>query len=211
MLIVHFYDMDKGAELVKAARSSIELYIKSPSFYKGIVSSNLLHFKDKYGIFVTIEHYPTRTLRGCIGFLYGSSYVYHTVVDAAIAAAFEDPRFVPISHYELDEILIEVNVLSEMRNLGKTAATRKRNLVLGRDGISMEYGIYRGLLLPSVAIEENLTKEEFLNALCDKAGLPSRYWMQPNVKMQCFETQIFREERPNGRIIDVDLKQMIKI
>ncbi len=207
---MHFYDIDKGAELVKAARSSIELYVKSPRFYKGMVSSNLLHFKDKYGIFVTLEHYPTRTLRGCIGFLYGSSYVYHTLVDAAIAAAFEDPRFVPISHYELDEMLIEVNVLSEMKDLGKSAASRKKNLTLGRDGISIEYGIYRGLLLPGVAVEENLTKEEFLNALCDKAGLPSRYWMQPNVKMYRFETQIFREEKPNGNIIDVNLKRMIK-
>ncbi|MCL5423965.1 MAG: TIGR00296 family protein [Candidatus Marsarchaeota archaeon] len=207
---MHFYDIDKGIELVKAARSSIELYIKSPRFYKGMVSSNLLHFKDKYGIFVTLEHYPTRTLRGCIGFLYGNSYVYHTLVDAAIAAAFEDPRFVPISHYELDEMLIEVNVLSDMTDLGKSAASRKKNLMLGRDGISIEYGIYRGLLLPGVAVDENLTKEEFLNALCDKAGLPSRYWMQPNVKMYRFETQIFREEKPNGNVIDVNLKRMIK-
>ena len=64
--------------------------------------------------------------------------------------------------------------------------------------------------MPGVAVEENLTKEEFLNALCDKAGLPSRYWMQPNVKMYRFETQIFREEKPNGNVIDVNLKRMIK-
>ena len=77
--------------------------------------------------------------------------------------------------------------------------------MIGRDGLVVEYGLYRGLLLPNVATEQNFSKEEFLEAVCEKAGIPKNYWMQPNVKLYKFETQIFCEEEPNGKIVEKNL------
>ncbi len=204
-MAMKIYTSKQGTELVRTARAAIELYIKNPHFDKSVIQSYTKEFDDKYGIFVTLMHYPTNELRGCIGFLYGSSKISESIVDAAIAAAFEDPRFVSVSSYELNELIIEVSILSELKNLGKTAASRKNNLVIGRDGLVVEYGLYRGLLLPNVATEQNFSKEEFLEAVCKKAGIPKNYWMQPNVKLYKFETQIFCEEEPNGKIVEKNL------
>lgn len=204
---LHVYTKEEGVELVKAARSSIELFLRSPEFYKGIVISQLTTFKEKHGVFVTLEHYPTKTLRGCIGFPSGIVPVYQGVVDAAIASAFEDPRFVPISHYELNEMLVEVDILSEPKMLGKTMQARKKNLVIGKHGVSVEYGMYRGLLLPNAAEEQNLNVEEFLSSVCERAGLPGSYWMQPNINIMCFEVQAFKEKTPGGDILEVEYVQ----
>ncbi|EQD66123.1 AMMECR1 domain-containing protein [mine drainage metagenome] len=198
------YTLREGEALVKAARASIELHIKSPRFDRGIVKNSLSGFKDKYGVFVTLTHHPTGTLRGCIGFLHGAYPLGEAVVEAAIAAATEDPRFVPISHYELEELLIEVSILSEGIPLGKTSASRERAIKIGRDGLVIQYGFYSGLLLPEVAVEEGFNKKEFLAAVCEKAGLPNAYWTQPNVKIYRFETQIFKELEPNGKIEELD-------
>ncbi|MEM0149692.1 MAG: TIGR00296 family protein [Candidatus Micrarchaeaceae archaeon] len=198
------YTLSEGEELVRAARSSIELHLKSPHFNKSIIKDALKGFTDKYGVFVTLTHYPTNTLRGCIGFLNGAYPVSEAVIEAALAAATEDPRFVSVSHYELDELLIEVSILSNEIPLGKTAASRERSIKIGRDGLIIRYGFYSGLLLPEVAVEEGFNKKEFLAAVCEKAGLPSSYWTQQNVKMYRFETQIFKEEEPNGKIKELD-------
>ena len=210
-LVVHqmkIYTLQDGEELVRAARSSIELHLKSPHFNKSIIKDALKGFTDKYGVFVTLTHYPTDTLRGCIGFLNGAYPISEAVVEAAIAAATEDPRFVPVSHYELDELLIEVSILSNEIPLGKTALSRERGIKIGRDGLIIRYGFYSGLLLPEVAVEEKFSKKEFLAAVCEKAGLPSTYWTQQNVKMYRFETQIFKEEEPNGRVKGLDYGSM---
>ncbi len=196
------YSLAQGEKLVKAARLAIEMRIASPHFSRYMLSDYTKGFNEKYGIFVTLEHYPTRTLRGCIGFLYGTSEIGKLVVDAAVAAAFEDPRFVPISAKEIGELTVEVSILSGQEALGKSAQSRKRNLKIGTHGLIIEYGHYRGLLLPNVATEQHFTKEKFLECVCEKAGIPRTYWMQPNVSLYSFESQIFREEAPNGKIVE---------
>ncbi|MGC8478613.1 MAG: TIGR00296 family protein [Candidatus Micrarchaeia archaeon] len=199
--------LDDGKALVKAARSAVELHIKNPHFDKHIVINSIKHITtDKYGVFVTIEYFPTKTLRGCIGFPHPRGALSQSVVDAAISAATEDPRFVPVSHYELDELTFEVSVLSEPVSLGRSEAARLRGIKIGRDGLMIEYGFYSGLLLPIVAVEEKWGKLKFLEEVCLKAGLPKEYWKQPNVNLYKFETQVFREESPNGNIVEVKLE-----
>lgn len=199
--------LEEGKSLVKAARSAVELYIRSPHFSKSTVTESIKHIKtDKYGVFVTIEYYPTKTLRGCIGFPHAYGPLSHSVVEAAISAAAEDPRFVPVSHYELDELTFEVSLLSEPKIVGKSESARLRSIKVGRDGLIIEYGFYSGLLLPIVAVEEKWNKLQFLEEVCLKAGLPKGYWKQPNVNLYKFETQVFREESPNGNVIEVKLE-----
>ena len=165
---MNIYSLAEGAQLVKAARNAIELYMRNPHFNKKIVEQSISHLNDQYGVFVTIESYPTKELRGCIGFPLAVGPISSSLVEAALGAAFEDPRFVPLS--------LE------------------------------EYGFYSGLLLPIVPVEQKWGKEQFLEETCIKAGLPTSYWKRDDVKLYKFETQIFREEEPGGRIIEVKLE-----
>ncbi len=200
---MEFYKLAEGNELVRAARSAIELYIKNPRFDRKIVEDSISAIKGRHGVFVTIENYPSLSLRGCIGYIEGIKEISKLIVDAALSAAFDDPRFPPLSLAELDNVVIEVSILSEKAELGKTKEERLSKLEIGRHGLIIEYGLYSGLLLPNVAVEEHFGKEEFLEAVCEKAGLPSNFWQQPTVHMYTFETQIFREEKPYGNIKEV--------
>ena len=198
--------LEDGSRLVSAARSAVELFIRNPHFDKSMVRQHTKGLDYSHGIFVTIEYYPTKTLRGCIGFPRTAGSIGDSVIDAAIAAATEDPRFVPVSHHELGELTFEVSVLSEPIPVKNGEKERLRAVKVGRDGLIIEYGLYSGLLLPIVAVEENWDKKRFLEETCVKAGLPREYWKQPNVNLYRFETQIFREETPNGKIIEVKLE-----
>lgn len=197
------YTLEQGKELVKAARSTIELAARSPRFKRELVHSSLKSFDEKYGVFVTLKHYPTETLRGCIGFPKPVESVRMELVDAAFAAAFEDPRFVPVSHKELDELIVEVSILSEPIAVKSRSPAGLRRLKIGRDGVIIEYGLYSGLLLPEVAVEQKWDREQLLDGACEKAGLPTGYWRQPNVKLYKFETQVFTEETPSGNVVEL--------
>ncbi len=199
------YTLEEGKLLVQAARSAIELYIKNPKFDKAIVEKELVKFRQRHGVFVTLYYHPSEQLRGCVGFPRSVSTVGHDIVEAALAAAFEDPRFVPMSANELDETAIEVSILSDPVPLKGSAKTRLKNVVVGKDGLIIEYGIYSGLLLPIVAVEQKWDAERFLREVCVKAALPETYWTQANVNLYKYETQVFREERPNGSVIEVKL------
>ena len=199
------FSLKEGEELVKAARYTIELYISNPSFDRDLIKSTLRGFVHKYGVFVTLEYGPTRTLRGCIGFPNPVSTLSNDIVEAALGAAFEDPRFVPVSHKELDDLTVEVSILSEAHQIKVSGIGRMDEIKVGRDGLIVRYGISSGLLLPIVAVEQKWDSRTFLEEVCVKAGLPRSYWSHPGVSIYKFETQVFREETPRGRIIEVKL------
>ena len=200
---MHVFKAKEGEQLVKAARYAIELFIINPNFEKEVIANTLEDFEKPYGVFVTLEHYPTGALRGCIGFPRAIAPLGDSLVEAAIAAAFGDPRFVSVSKKELDELLVEVSVLSSPVPI--TGGERKRldSVKVGRDGLMVEYGMYSGLLLPIVAVEQKWDRKAFLEETCVKAGIHRNYWSQPNLKLYKFETQVFREERPGGKVLEV--------
>ena len=197
--------LKEGEELVHAARNAIELTLKSPIAKKTIIYESVNSFDWPSGAFVTLYHYPTDALRGCVGFPRHSTALGRAVVDSAISAAFGDPRFVSISFNELTELIIEVSILSELEPIIGTEKEKLKSVKIGRDGLMVEYGIYSGLLLPAVAVEEKWDAEEFLNAVCEKAGIPEEYWKQKNVKLYKFTTQVFKEEEPMGKVTEVKL------
>jgi uncharacterized protein len=202
---MHVYNNVQGEQLVKAARNSIELFLINPHFEKEVVKRTLGEFEKPHGIFVTLEHYPTRELRGCIGFPRAVGPLGEVLVDAAIAAAFEDPRFVSVSKHELDDLLVEVSILSSLIPVTGDEKKRLSSIKVPGDGLMIQYGLYGGLLLPIVAVEQKWDKKKFLEETCRKAGLHSNYWSQPNVKLFKFETQIFREDEPRGKVLEVKL------
>ena len=201
------YTLKEGEKLVKAARNAIELYIKSPRFEKGMIEKTLSEFNEKAGVFVTIDHYPTMSLRGCIGYFKAIGPVKRLLVEAAIAAATEDPRFIPLSVGELNDVVIEVSILSEPQQLKGTPEEIKKEIKIGREGLLIEYGYYSGLLLPIVAVEEKWSVEKFLENVCIKAGLHPHMWKRSDITLYKFQTQVFREEEPNGKIVEIKMER----
>lgn len=142
--------------------------------------------KEKLGAFVTltIDH----QLRGCIGYIIGREPLFETICQAAIHAAVNDPRFSALKKSEFEKIKIEVSILSEF-----TAIKSYDEIVIGKHGLYLDEGS-GGLLLPQVATEHKLNREEFLSALCNKAGFYSEFWKERMLKIKIFTAEIFSEE-----------------
>jgi uncharacterized protein len=138
------------------------------------------------GAFVTLH--VARALRGCIGTFRPQSSLAATVARMAIAAATEDPRFLPIGAADLAELAVSVSALEAPRRLEDPRA-----VVIGREGLVVRRGLHRGALLPRVALEHDWGVEEFLKHACLKAGLPPRAWEDPEVEIEAFEADEFGE------------------
>ena len=137
----------------------------------------------KCGAFVSLHKHGR--LRGCIGH-FGEDYpLYEIVAEMARAAAFEDPRFTPVRREELDDIDIEISVLTPMRRIQSLD-----EFELHRHGIYIRKGYRSGTFLPQVADEVNWTKEEFV-AHCsqDKAGLGWDGWR--DAELYVYEAIVF--------------------
>jgi uncharacterized protein (TIGR00296 family) len=207
-LSMHAYSLEEGTRLVRAARHAIELYITTKEFRPEAVESTIREFNQKHGVFVTIYHYPTKTLRGCIGFPEGVGEIKKLVVEAAIAAATDDPRFVPVSHLEFEHAVLEVSILSKLEKIKGNAEQIKKQVKIGRDGLVIEYGYHKGLLLPIVPVEERWSAPRFLDEVCIKAGLPEHTWMHGTASLYRFSSQVFRETEPRGRVEEVNLEEL---
>ncbi|MEM3652556.1 MAG: TIGR00296 family protein, partial [Nitrososphaerales archaeon] len=124
------------------------------------------------------------------------------LIEAAISAATEDPRFEPIKPQELNNLIFEVSVLTPPERLKAASPKEYLNLIkIGRDGLIVEYRFLSGLLLPQVPVEEGWDVEQYLSYACMKAGAPPDIWLLPETKLYRFEAVVFAEEEPNGRVI----------
>ena len=144
------------------------------------------------GVFVTL--YEGEELRGCIGFPEPVEPLYVAVVDAARAAAFEDPRFPPLKKSELSKIRIEVSVLTKPELIEVSSSSEYlKKIKVGEDGLIVRCGFDSGLLLPQVAVEYAWTVEEFLENTCMKAGLPADCWKSLKCRIFKFQAKIYKE------------------
>ena len=196
--------LEQGQYLVSLSREAIGAYLASgkkimPSRAEGALS-------EKRGVFVTLEAHPGHELRGCIGYPLPIKELALAVVDCALSAAFDDPRFPPVEKSELGKLVIEVSVLSvpEVLRVKKPEEYLKR-IKVGRDGLIIHYGYSSGLLLPQVPIEWNWGEEEFLCQVCEKAGLPREMWRSPSANISSFSAQIFTEKTPAGVVVQKKL------
>lgn len=191
--------LKQGTELVKAARRAIIEFLREGRLS---LKQSIL---EKQGVFVTLETFPARELRGCIGFPAGVKPLDDAVREAAVQSAFRDPRFPPLSENELNKVVIEVSVLTKPELVVvKSADEYLKKIVVGRDGLIAESSQGTGLLLPIVPVEYGWSVEEFLEALCQKSWLPPGAWRSSAVRIYSFQSQVFREETPGGKIIEVD-------
>jgi hypothetical protein len=111
----------------------------------------------------------------------------------AISAAQRDPRFPPVAPYELDELELEISVLSPLRETEDPL-----EIEVGKHGIFLVSPQGRGVLLPQVATEYGWAREEFLDQTCLKAGLPKGAWKDPQTKIYIFTAQVFGEKNLGG-------------
>lgn len=145
--------------------------------------------KLKAGVFVTIKE--NGDLRGCIGFVTPPTGFLQTVREAAVMAATEDPRFLPVTADDLERIELEITILGSPKPFGNRDATSLKSLEIGKHGLIVESPFGRGLLLPQVALEWGFGVEEFLEATCIKAGLKRDCWKDPGNKIFYFDALSF--------------------
>lgn len=153
------------------------------------------------GVFVTLNKLEGsgHRLRGCIGYPYPVKDLLTAVRESALNAAFDDPRFPPVSKNEMDSILVEVSVLTPPEKIKvEHPKDIPVEVVVGRDGLIMSRGYRRGLLLPQVAVEWGWDSEEFLAQCCYKAGLPPDSWLLDDTEVQRFQAIIYSEDSPRG-------------
>jgi AmmeMemoRadiSam system protein A len=144
-------------------------------------------FGDPRALFVTLR--IGDRLRGCLGTLAPEGDLSRTVPKFALRAAFEDPRFPGLTAEELAECTLEISVLTPPRLLEDP-----EEIVIGRDGLILEVGGRRALLLPQVATEWGFDRSTFLGELSRKAGLPPDAWRQPAAKLWSFQAEVFAED-----------------
>ena len=152
---------------------------------EGIAAPPARELPDASGVFVTLK--ARGVLRGCLGTLESRDGLARDVARCAADAASADPRFAAVSAGELPEISIEVSVLGPLEEIDPLDASA---VVIGRDGLVVEQGRHRGLLLPQVATEWDWTREQFLRQTCLKAGLDGDAW-QRGARVFRFEAEVF--------------------
>lgn len=160
--------------------------------------------KEKRGTFVTLK--KNKELRGCIGHIEPVQEIYKDVIDNALAAAFEDTRFLPLKADELPEVGIEISVLTEPQELKYSSADDLlAKLTPLRDGVIIKKGSRGATYLPQVwedfaspnppAGGEGGMKDKagFLSSLCLKAGLPAEEWKRDSLEVWTYQAEVFSE------------------
>ena len=188
-----------GVVLVKTARKAVTEFLSNGNRMK--LESDLEEkFSFNSGVFVTLNN--PGGLRGCIGFPMPEKKLSRAIIEGAIAAATEDPRFPSVKTNELNDIVFEVTVLTPpvVVNVSDPMEYLEK-IKVGRDGLIIRHSFSSGLLLPQVPVEYGWNVEEFLQHTCEKAGLARDTWKNESVKIEKFEGIIFKEETPNGAIV----------
>jgi AmmeMemoRadiSam system protein B/AmmeMemoRadiSam system protein A len=177
--------LDEKKELIALAKETINKCVNGEKISDYSPKNEIL--KRICGAFVTIH--KKGDLRGCIGHIIATEPLYKTVQSMAVAAALEDPRFVPVSKEELPLLDIEISVLSPFERV-----TDIDEIKVGVHGLLISKGGYRGLLLPQVATEYNWDRDTFLQQTCRKAGLPGDAYKDPSAVIEKFSAIVFGEK-----------------
>jgi uncharacterized protein (TIGR00296 family) len=198
-------DAEEGGAAVRLARSAIEQGFDHPTGtdaarpFRTIPLPPVLD--EPRGVFVTLRRHPSNELRGCIGFPIPVFPLRSAIPRAAWAAAVDDPRFPPVRRSELERLTLELSILTVPEPIeGEPRGDLAAQVEVGRHGLIVEREGASGLLLPQVATEFGFDATEFLEATCEKAGLPSDAWKRPGTHLRRFEAERFEEESPGGPV-----------
>ncbi len=200
---------DEGVFLVQLARKAVVEYLKTRKHIK-IPENTSEKLLKPCGVFVTINTFENgeKELRGCIGYPYPTAPLVEAVVDSAINAATQDPRFPSLSLSELDHIVFEVSVLTPPEEVKvKNPKEYIDKVKVGQDGLIVENSFYKGLLLPQVPVEWKWDEETFLCQCCVKAGLSPDSWLVKGTRVYKFSSIIAEELAPKGEVTIMDMRK----
>jgi AmmeMemoRadiSam system protein A len=183
MEAVNLTEVEKKG-LLDIARRTIESRLTSSEQQVSVVASKKL--EEKRGAFVTIKKHGK--LRGCIGYIEAIKPLCQVVEEMAEAAAFRDPRFVPLTFDELKDLDIEISVLTPLKQVKDI-----NEIEVGIHGIYIVRKGNSGLLLPQVATEYGWDRQTFLGQTCLKAGLDYNAWRDKDTKIYIFSADVFSE------------------
>jgi AmmeMemoRadiSam system protein B/AmmeMemoRadiSam system protein A len=161
------YTEREKKELLAIAKNAITEYVSNGKVPEIEIKNQ--KFKTDGAVFVTIKE--KGSLRGCIGHIQAIVPLYKSIINSAIAACSSDPRFPPMTKEELKDMDIEISILSPFVPLKDI-----KNIQVGKHGLYIMKGTQSGLLLPQVATEFGWSRDEFLEHICMKAGLPKDAW-----------------------------------
>jgi uncharacterized protein (TIGR00296 family) len=196
---------EDGEQLVRLARRAVEKYLNESII---VNLDNMYQFSQKAGVFVTLNYVDNNEehLRGCMGFPLPDKKLHQSVIEAAISAATQDPRFSPLDKEELASVIFEVSVLTSPEKINVQSPKEYQNHIkIGRDGLILRCKYGSGLLLPQVPVELRWDIDEFLANICYKAGAPPDTWLMAESRLYRFGAIVYRESEPSGKIIKVDL------
>lgn len=198
------YGQELGEEAVRIARQIMEQYIRTGKYdYPRTYPDR---FRKNSGAFVTIKTWPHHELRGCIGYPEPIKPLIDAIVDNAVNASTRDPRFPPVREKELDHLVVEVSLLTPPKKIKvKEQKELLDKVKVGRDGLIVEKGIFRGLLLPQVPVEEGWDVLTFLKHTCWKAGMPMDEWQDKDTVFYAFQAEVYAERSPGGPIDEIPL------
>ncbi len=199
---------EEGKLLIKLARKAVEEWLKKGKV-RGVPKDVPQKLMERCGVFVTLNslRHGKRELRGCIGFPYATTPLALAVIESAINSATQDPRFPPVSFQEVDQIVFEVSVLTPPQPIKvEKSQDYPSKIKVGQDGLIIEKGYYKGLLLPQVPVEWSWDEAEFLCQCCLKAGLPPDCWLTRGTKIYKFHAIIFEEASPGGEVQPKELE-----
>lgn len=173
------YTQEERTALLRLAHEAIVAVLENRDRRPFMASEHLCQLR---GAFTTV--YSQGRLRGCVGYPTAVSPLYQTVIETAQSAAFEDPRFVPVTLSEAPGLKISISVLSPV------APIRAEDVIIGRHGLIISEGVFRGLLLPQVPVEHGWDRMTFLEQTCRKAGLPLNAW-KSGATIEAFTAEVF--------------------
>jgi hypothetical protein len=197
------FTLEEGRIAIKIARSNIERKLgnreidipKAPDV-----------FKQDYGVFVTLNRYPGKDLRGCIGYAEPIMPLKKALLDVSLSAALRDPRFPAVKLEEMDRIVIDVTLRTPPEDINYNSPEELISQIkIGRDGLIARSSFFSGLLLPQVPVEWGWNVEEFLSHTCQKAGLSMNEWRSGKVNFQKFSGMVFGEKEPRGEVVEIEL------
>ncbi|MFX1393778.1 MAG: TIGR00296 family protein [Promethearchaeota archaeon] len=199
------FSVEDGKMLITFARENIEYFLKNDRRIP-VPDEIKQKFADNYGAFVTLNKFNIsgNPLRGCIGYIEPTYSLYDVIHRVSVSSAIEDPRFPSVSLKEMENIIIELSILTPPKQIEVNDPKEYlQKIVIGRDGLIAERGMRRGLLLPQVPVDHdrNWDVETFLNHTCQKAWLPTNAWKEKDTKIYSFQAILFEEKSPRGEVV----------
>jgi AmmeMemoRadiSam system protein A len=173
--------------LLRIARATLERFFETGT--TPLLRGYPAELRRKQGAFVTLK--KDGELRGCIGHMAEDTPLYQVVGAMAMSAAFRDRRFPQLQAEELEQVEIEVSVLTPFRPVPGPDSVK-----VGRDGVVLEQSGRRAVFLPQVAPEQGWDRDTMLGRLCRKARLPLGCW-KAGASLSTFQADVFHEERPH--------------